>query len=121
MRISDWSSDVCSSDLLALLVAGQCDQRSDSLCLRLGVSRCESLISRQQAGAWLFGNLKFRAAKRGDGSRVIASFGALGNGDPFVKIRIFTDIYSRGEVRLRLFGPARCDQRASHRDRQSVV
>src|SRR3546814_15970208 len=87
MRISDWSSDVCSSDLLALLVAGQCDQRSDSLCLRLGVSRCESLISRQQAGAWLFGNLKFRAAKRGDGSRVIASFGALGNGDPFVKIR----------------------------------
>src|SRR3546814_8714336 len=79
MRISDWSSDVCSSDLnlqrlpvcaqrgqhccdrLALLVAGQCDQRSDSLCLRLGVSRCESLISRQQAGAWLFGNLKFRS------------------------------------------------------------
>src|SRR3546814_13269151 len=31
----------------------------------------------------------------------------------FVKIRIFTDIYRRGEVRLRLFGPARCDQRAS--------
>src|SRR3546814_5953876 len=81
MRISDWSSDVCSSDLLALLVAGQCDQRSDSLCLRLGVSRCESLISRQQAGAWLFGNLKFRAAKRGDGSRVIASFGALGRSE----------------------------------------
>src|SRR3546814_5381738 len=113
MRISDWSSDVCSSDLLALLVAGQCDQRSDSLCLRLGVSRCESLISRQQAGAWLFGNLKFRAAKRGDGSRVIASFGALGNGDPFVKIRIFTDIYRRGEVRLRLFGPARSEEHTS--------
>src|SRR3546814_6458616 len=38
MRISDWSSDVCSSDLLALLGLGDGDRRPRFLYLNPGVS-----------------------------------------------------------------------------------
>src|SRR3546814_8058648 len=45
MRISDWSSDVCSSDLDSILRTGQEPQRSISLRSAQGTSMPRQLIS----------------------------------------------------------------------------
>src|SRR3546814_15743459 len=38
MRISDWSSDVCSSDLMMIGIADQCINRAPSILPQFGIS-----------------------------------------------------------------------------------
>src|SRR3546814_11026373 len=57
MRISDWSSDVCSSDLLATRVVSLCSQpacsRGDRS--RRAVAACARLSQRQGVASWAAG------------------------------------------------------------------
>src|SRR3546814_18293700 len=45
MRISDWSSDVCSSDLIGLLRPGVVDEHDDIAALREQLNRIIPLVS----------------------------------------------------------------------------
>src|SRR3546814_14422965 len=55
MRISDWSSDVCSSDLAPLAVGPAPDDRDEATaaplphCLRLRLDRADLMLSRRAA------------------------------------------------------------------------
>src|SRR3546814_8031825 len=71
MRISDWSSDVCSSDLLGAQRGQRLDQhggldrhvqRADDACALQRLRRAEFLAQGHQAGHFGFGDVDLAAA-----------------------------------------------------------
>src|SRR3546814_3021623 len=106
MRISDWSSDVCSSDLLD----GDRLSVTDDFELTDVVERAAPYVTRACEPYFIVAGDRRRAATDGDGVAV-GPDGELAGLHDRAGVRLAADLYRRAEVDL--FAPCTCPGRES--------